>query len=92
MNAFIVTLASYIPVRGLVVAISGGRSAQDLPPSLRVIATGAVLNIPLTAWVAITSFAVFSFIMPRTPFGRHLTLIGGIRSPPSAPASMSTAC
>src|SRR5262245_35076973 len=29
MNAFIVTLASYIWVRGLVVAISGGRSAQD---------------------------------------------------------------
>ena len=37
MNAFIVTLASYIWVRGLVVAISGGRSAQDLSPSLRVI-------------------------------------------------------
>ena len=37
MNAFIVTLASYIWVRGLVVAVSGGRSAQDLPPSLRFI-------------------------------------------------------
>ncbi len=36
MNAFIVTLAAYIWVRGLVVAISGGRSAQDLAPSLRV--------------------------------------------------------
>ena len=35
MNAFIVTLASYIWVRGLVVAISGGRSAQDLAPALR---------------------------------------------------------
>ena len=37
MNAFIVTLASYIWVRGLVVAVSGGRSAQDLPPALRFI-------------------------------------------------------
>src|SRR5215472_7848227 len=34
MNAFIVTLASYIWVRGLVVAVSGGRSAQDLAPAL----------------------------------------------------------
>ena len=31
MNAFIVTLAAYIWVRGLVVALSGGRSAQDMP-------------------------------------------------------------
>jgi ribose transport system permease protein len=44
MNAFIATLASYIWVRGLVVAISGGRSA---------------------------------FIMVKTPFGRHVTMIGG---------------
>ena len=35
MNAFIVTLASFIWIRGVVVAISGGRSAQDLAPSLR---------------------------------------------------------
>ncbi|TIU79030.1 MAG: ABC transporter permease, partial [Mesorhizobium sp.] len=30
MSAFIITLASYIWVRGLVLVISGGRSAQDL--------------------------------------------------------------
>lgn len=77
MNAFIVTLASYIWVRGLVVAISGGRSAQDLSPSLRSIGIEQVLYIPLIAWIAILCFVVFSFIMSRTPFGRHITLIGG---------------
>ena len=77
MNAFIVTLASYIWVRGLVVAVSGGRSAQDLPPSLRFIAIDTVLYIPLIAWVAILCFVVFSFIMRKTPFGRHVTMIGG---------------
>jgi ribose transport system permease protein len=77
MNAFIATLASYIWVRGLVVAISGGRSAQDLAPSLRVMGIQTVLNIPLTAWVAIACFAGFSFIMAKTPFGRHATMIGG---------------
>ena len=44
MNAFIVTLASYIWVRGLVVAISGGRSAQDLAPSLRFIGIETFLS------------------------------------------------
>ena len=77
MNAFIVTLASYIWVRGLVVAISGGRSAQDLDPDLRFIGIQQVLHVPLIAWIAIFCFVVFSFIMQRTPFGRHVTLVGG---------------
>ena len=77
MNAFIVTLAAYIWVRGLVVAISGGRSAQDLAPSLRVIGIATVGYIPLIAWIAIACFALFGFIMTRTPFGRHITMIGG---------------
>ncbi|WP_417310145.1 ABC transporter permease [Devosia sp.] len=77
MNAFIVTLASYIWVRGLVVAISGGRSAQDLAPSIRWLGVQRLVGIPLTAWIAIICFVVFSFIMFKTPFGRHLFMIGG---------------
>jgi ribose transport system permease protein len=77
MNAFIVTLASYIWVRGLVVAISGGRSAQGLPPSLRFIGIDTIAFIPLIAWIAVACFALFTFIMAMTPFGRHVTMIGG---------------
>jgi ribose transport system permease protein len=77
MNAFIITLASYIWVRGLVVAVSGGRSAQDLAPSIRWFGIQRLLGLPLTAWIAIASFVVFSFIMAKTPFGRHLKMIGG---------------
>jgi ribose transport system permease protein len=77
MEAFIVTLAAYIWVRGLVVALSGGRSAQGLAPDLRVIGTETVFGIPFLAWIAIASFALFTFIMGKTPFGRHVTLVGG---------------
>jgi ribose transport system permease protein len=91
MNAFIVTLAAYIWVRGLVVAISGGRSAQDLSPSIRVLGIAnlndvsflswlpldAVKLIPIIAWLAIACFAIFTFILAKTPFGRHVTMIGG---------------
>src|SRR5215216_1170003 len=77
MNAFIVTLASYIWVRGTVDAISGGRSAQDLAPALRVIGIETLLSIPLIAWIAIACFVVFTFILAKTPFGRHVTMIGG---------------
>jgi len=77
MNAFIVTLASYIWVRGVVLAVSGGRSAQDLAPAIRWFGIQRLLGLPLTAWLAIACFIVFSFIMARTPFGRHLLMIGG---------------
>ena len=77
MNAFIVTLASYIWVRGLVVAISGGRSAQDLDPALRFIGIQFVGPIPLIAWIAVLCFIGFSFVMLKTPFGRHVTMVGG---------------
>ena len=60
MNAFIVTLASYIWVRGLVVAISGGRSAQDLAPAIRWFGIQRLLGLPLIAWIAIVCFVVFS--------------------------------
>jgi ribose transport system permease protein len=77
MNAFIITLAAYIWVRGLVLAVSGGRSAQDLAPAIRWFAIERLLGIPLTAWIAISCFVVFSVIMAKTPFGRHLVMIGG---------------
>ena len=77
MSAFIITLASYIWVRGLVVAVSGGRSAQDLAPEIRWFGIQRLLGLPLTAWIAISCFVIFSLIMAKTPFGRHLVMIGG---------------
>lgn len=77
MNAFIITLAAYIWVRGLVVAVSGGRSAQDLAPAIRWFGIQRLLGLPLTAWIAIACFVTFSFMMMKTPFGRHLKMIGG---------------
>ena len=77
MNAFIVTLASFIWVRGVVLAVSGGRSAQDLAPAIRWFGVQRLLGLPLTAWLAIACFVVFSFVMAKTPFGRHLLMIGG---------------
>ncbi|MES5099184.1 ABC transporter permease [Agrobacterium sp. BA1120] len=77
MSAFIITLASFIWVRGIVLAVSGGRSAQDLAPSIRWFAIERFLGIPLSAWIAISCFVIFSVLMAKTPFGRHLVMIGG---------------
>ena len=77
INAFIVTLATYIAVRGMVVALSGGRSVYGLPDAMRVMAIERFLGIPLLAWALIATYVVFSLVLTRTPFGRHLFLIGG---------------
>lgn len=77
MSAFIVTLASFIWVRGLVVAISGGRSAQSLAPSIRTIGIETIFGIPLLAWISVLCFVIFAFLMAKTPFGRYIILVGG---------------
>ena len=77
INAFIVTLASYIWGRGLVVAMSGGRSVYGLPDELRAVAIQRVFGISMLAWVLVGTCAVFAFVLNRTPFGRHLYMIGG---------------
>ena len=77
INAFIVTLASYIWGRGLVVALSGGRSVYGLPDALRAVAVTRLLGVPLLAWVLVATYAVFAVMLAKTPFGRHLYMIGG---------------
>jgi len=77
INAFIVTLGTYIAVRGMVVALSGGRSVYGLPDAMRVMAIERFLGIPLLAWALILTYVVFSLILSKTPFGRHIFLIGG---------------
>ena len=77
INAFIVTLAAFIALRGLVVAFSGGHSVLGLPPEIRVVDITTVFDMPVPAWILIAVFVVFGFILARTPFGRHLSMIGG---------------
>lgn len=77
INAFIVTLGTYILVRGLTVAISGGTSVFGLPDDLRSIAIAEPFGAPVLVILLVLSYLVFSFILRRTQFGRYLYLIGG---------------
>lgn len=80
--AFIATLAMYIFLRGAVVAFSGGKGIFGMSADLRAIATARLADIPVLAIVTIAIFAIFTFILTKTPFGRYLYLIG---SNPVAP-------
>jgi ribose transport system permease protein len=77
ITAFIATLATYIFLRGGVVAFNGGKGVFGLPPDLRAIATAHVAGVPALAIITIVIFVVFTFVRTKTPFGRYLYLLGG---------------
>jgi ribose transport system permease protein len=59
------------------VALSGGRSVYGLPDALRGVSVQRLLGVPLLAWVLIAVYLAFSLMLAKTPFGRHLFMIGG---------------
>ncbi|MEZ5931507.1 MAG: ABC transporter permease [Alphaproteobacteria bacterium] len=77
INAFIVTLAMYIAIRGLGLVLTGGRSMYGLPDSFRAVATASVLGLPLLVVILALAYVIFHLYLTRTRFGRHVYLVGG---------------
>ena len=77
INAFIVTLATYIGIRGLALIMSGGRSVYGLPDGFRAIGAVEVLGLPLLVWILVAAYVAFGAVLTRTRFGRYVYLVGG---------------
>jgi ribose transport system permease protein len=77
INAFIVTLAGYIMVRGFGLVLTGGRSMYGLPDDFRWVASADILGVPVLIIILVLAYAVFGFVLRRTRFGRYVYLVGG---------------
>jgi ribose transport system permease protein len=77
INAFIVTLATFIAIRGLGLVLTGGRSMYGLPDSFRAVATTQLLGLPLLVLILVAAYVLFSILLTRTRFGRYVYLVGG---------------
>jgi ribose transport system permease protein len=77
INAFIVTLATLIAIRGLGLVLTGGRSMYGLPESFRAVATTNVFGLPLLVLILVAAYVVFGTLLTRTRFGRYVYLVGG---------------
>ncbi len=77
INAFIVTLATYISIRGFGLVLTGGRSMYGLPDEFRIVATADLLGLPLLVVILIVAYVVFHVVLTRTRFGRYVYLVGG---------------
>lgn len=79
LNAFVVTLAMLIVLRGMLAGVTRGGTLLDLPPSFGALATTTALGLPLSVWLAGASFAVAAFTLRYHRLGRALYAIGGNR-------------
>jgi ribose transport system permease protein len=77
INAFIVTLATFIAIRGLGLVLTGGRSMYGLPDTFRAVATTDVLGLPLLVLILVAAYVLFGILLSRTRFGRYVYLVGG---------------
>jgi simple sugar transport system permease protein len=79
LNAFIVTLAMLIVLRGLLVGATEGKTLFDMPEAFFTLATATFIGLPISVWLALVLFAVTGFVLRYHRVGRSLYAIGGNR-------------
>jgi simple sugar transport system permease protein len=77
LNAFIVTLAMLIILRGMLVGVTSGRTLFDLPDGFYALMTVTLANVPLAVWLAALAFVIAGFMLRHHWLGRALYAIGG---------------
>ena len=77
LNAFIVTLAMLIILRGVLVGATSGRTLFDLPDAFYALMNITFVGLPLAVWLAAVAFAIAGFVMRYHRLGRALYAIGG---------------
>ncbi len=77
LNAFNVTLAMLIVLRGLHVGVTEGQTLWDMPSSFFWLATKTFLWMPISVWLALIVFICAGVFMRYHRTGRAIYAIGG---------------
>lgn len=77
LSFFIVTLASYIALTGVVNVWTNTQSFIVTAPALSIIGTHNLLAVPVCVWIMALVFLIALFLQRRTYFGRSVYAIGG---------------
>jgi len=77
LNAFIVTLAMLILLRGVTLGITNGKTLFELPASFLYLGSGKWLGVPVSIWVAGILYLLFGLFLRYHRLGRALYAIGG---------------
>jgi simple sugar transport system permease protein len=77
LNAFIVTLAMLIVMRGLLVGFTKGNTLFSVPAAFLYLGSETWLSIPVSVWVAAAIFIIAGIVLRYHRYGRALYAIGG---------------
>jgi simple sugar transport system permease protein len=77
LNAFIVTIAMLILLRGVTLGLVSGRTLFQLPPSFLYLGQGSWFGIPVSLWAAGLIFVLAALFLRYHRVGRALYAIGG---------------
>lgn len=77
LNAFIVTLAMLIVLRGLLVGATQGKTLFGMPNAFFALATDTFLAVPMSVWLAAIAFLIAGYVLRHHRIGRSLYAIGG---------------
>jgi simple sugar transport system permease protein len=77
LNAFIVTLAMLIILRGLLVGTTSGKTLFDLPDLFFDLVITTWLGLPLSVWLSGLAFLIAGVVLRYHRLGRALYAIGG---------------
>ena len=80
VNAFIVTLAMLLALRGFTYVFTNANTMYDLPPSFAALGGYSIGGLlPVSVILFLSLFVVNQFVLSYTSFGRDLYAIGGNR-------------
>ena len=79
MNNFIVTLSMQLILRGLAMVLSMGAIMPGTPAQFNWLGGGRIGMIPVSVIFTLLLYALFSYILSSTRFGRELYAVGGNR-------------
>jgi len=77
LNAFIVTLAMLILLRGVTLGITNGKTLFDLPSQFLYLGTAKWFGVPVSIWVAALLYLIFGLFLRYHRIGRSIYAIGG---------------
>jgi len=77
LNAFIVTLAMLILLRGVQLGTTSGKTLFDLPDGYLYLGSGKWFGCPVSIWIAGILYLVFGLFLRYHRLGRALYAIGG---------------
>lgn len=76
MPSFLVTLATMMMARGMVLTLSGGKSYYDLPSFYRFIGSGSIGPFPAIIVIVLLTFLGGHLVLSKTVFGRRVYAAG----------------